>query len=203
MADTRPSNLLVPGIYDVSETVPAGWDLVSADCDDGSDPSAVDVGPGETVTCTFTNEKRGRIIITKETEPDGGSGFGYTDDIASPNAFTLNDGQSITFDDVPVGTYTVTENDPIGIFHKLSGISCADSNSTVDVDARTATIVVDPGETVSCIFTNAELNVVSVEKVTLPLGAPGTFTFSQNMDTTGNFTLGGGQSKEYTQVPRG
>jgi hypothetical protein len=39
----------------VTEIVPAGWVLTSATCDDGSDPSAIDLGPGETVTCVFLN----------------------------------------------------------------------------------------------------------------------------------------------------
>ena len=46
---------LVPGTYDVAETVPAGWDLTSATCSDGSDPDAIGLDRGETVTCTFVN----------------------------------------------------------------------------------------------------------------------------------------------------
>jgi hypothetical protein len=45
------------GTYSVSEAVQTGWQLQSATCDDGSPVSAIDVGPGETVTCTFTNVK--------------------------------------------------------------------------------------------------------------------------------------------------
>ena len=41
----------------MTETVPAGWDLISVVCSDGSDPSAIDLDPGETVTVTFTNTK--------------------------------------------------------------------------------------------------------------------------------------------------
>ena len=48
------SGPLMPGTYSVSEIVPDGWDL-TAICDDGSIPSAIDVQQGETVTCTFTN----------------------------------------------------------------------------------------------------------------------------------------------------
>ena len=32
---------LAPGTYDVAETVPAGWNLVSVTCDDGSDPASI------------------------------------------------------------------------------------------------------------------------------------------------------------------
>ena len=48
---------LDPGSYLVSETVPAGWELTSATCDDGSDPSDIGLSAGETVTCTFRNTK--------------------------------------------------------------------------------------------------------------------------------------------------
>ena len=39
----------------MTEIVPTGWVLTSATCDDGSDPSAIDLDPGETVTCVFIN----------------------------------------------------------------------------------------------------------------------------------------------------
>ena len=56
---------LVPGTYDVAETIPAGWRLESATCSDGSDPANVAVDPGENVTCTFTNTKLDTIVIVK------------------------------------------------------------------------------------------------------------------------------------------
>lgn len=52
VVETRP-----PGTYAVNETVPAGWQLDSATCDDGSPPSAISLEAGESVTCTFTNSR--------------------------------------------------------------------------------------------------------------------------------------------------
>ncbi len=49
--------VLLPGIYNVSETVPAGWNLTSATCSDGSAVDSIGLSPGESVTCTFTNAK--------------------------------------------------------------------------------------------------------------------------------------------------
>ena len=46
---------LVSGTYSVSETMPTDWELVTAICDDGSDPAAITLDPGETVICIFTN----------------------------------------------------------------------------------------------------------------------------------------------------
>lgn len=55
--ESSSSGPVEPGSgYAVSEVVPDGWTLLSATCDDGSDPGAIEVSPGETVTCTFTNQ---------------------------------------------------------------------------------------------------------------------------------------------------
>lgn len=48
---------LTPGTYSVNESVPSGWRLVSATCDDQSSVDAIDLSEGETVTCTFLNEQ--------------------------------------------------------------------------------------------------------------------------------------------------
>lgn len=52
-----------PGVYAVSETVPDGWQLDSAVCDDGSPVTAIDLEAGENVTCTFTNSRTGPLSI--------------------------------------------------------------------------------------------------------------------------------------------
>src|SRR5919204_357837 len=49
------SDVAPGGGYNVTETVPLGWDLASSTCDDGSPVTNIDVSAGETVTCTFTN----------------------------------------------------------------------------------------------------------------------------------------------------
>lgn len=64
------------GDYSVSETVLAGWELVSATCDstdeaDDSTPADINVSDGETVTCTFLNrivdDVAGTTITTSTT----------------------------------------------------------------------------------------------------------------------------------------
>jgi hypothetical protein len=53
---TNNSGPLAAGVYSVSEVnIPASWSLTGATCDDGSDPSAIGLDPGETVTCVFEN----------------------------------------------------------------------------------------------------------------------------------------------------
>ncbi|MGB6333972.1 MAG: hypothetical protein WBG96_00005, partial [Thermoanaerobaculia bacterium] len=153
------------GPYSVSENVPAGWGLTSASCDDGSSPGNIDLAPGETVTCTFVNTLEippGRIIIQKITDPVSPDGFGFTDNIAIPGAFILSHGQQEIFDDVEPGTYMVTEGDPTQQGFLLTDITCIDSDqggtgSSGDIGTHTATINLDPGETVTCTFTNTEI----------------------------------------------
>src|SRR5207249_4930257 len=54
--DQQTFSNVTPGSgYSVSETVPAGWELTSSTCDDGSPVTNIDVSNNETVTCTFTD----------------------------------------------------------------------------------------------------------------------------------------------------
>ena len=58
------------GNYSVSESTPAGWVLESATCDNGDDPSDIDLPAATIVTCTFVNApvpERGSIIVKKVT----------------------------------------------------------------------------------------------------------------------------------------
>jgi len=95
----------------------------------------------------------GTIIIEKHTNPAGGTGFGFTENV-TPGSFTLNDGGTKTFAGVTPGTYTVTENDPSGAGFSLADLTCDDADSSVDVNSRTATIRLAATETVRCSFRN-------------------------------------------------
>jgi hypothetical protein len=68
-----------PGTYAIVQADDGpSWDLASATCDDGSPVGAVSVGPGEVVTCTFTNVKRGQVVVDEVTIPAGASqAFAY------------------------------------------------------------------------------------------------------------------------------
>jgi Regulator of chromosome condensation (RCC1) repeat len=100
----------------------------------------------------------GTIVIVKATDPTGGTGFGFSDNIATPNSFSLDDGGTKVFGNVFTDSYIVIEDDPQvnpGNFG-LSGLTCVDPDggSDVDLSARKATIDLDAGETVTCVFTN-------------------------------------------------
>jgi hypothetical protein len=68
-ADPHNSGAIKPGNnYVAAETVPPGWELDDADCDDtNSTVENIDVSPGETVTCTFTNLKQTTGISTAQS----------------------------------------------------------------------------------------------------------------------------------------
>ena len=144
-----------PGTYSASETsVPAGWSLASATCDDGSPVTAIDVGAGEDVTCTFTNEDdRGRIVVVKDAQPDDPQNFSFTAGGGlSPTSFTLDDdadgalSSTQTFEDVIPGSgYSVAETLPVG-WLQISA-TCSDGSPVSNVD-------VAAGETVTCTFVN-------------------------------------------------
>ena len=173
------SGLLIPGNYSVSETVPTGWDMTSSctsSIADTETAAAIELDPGETVTCTFTNTKRGHIIVDKVTNPSGdpqsfdfdANGSGYVDfsltDAAAPNDQTL-----------APGNYSVSETTPSG--WDLTSSTC--TSSILDTETPGA-IELDPGETVTCTFTNTKRGHIIVDKVTNPAGDPQSFNFDAN-----------------------
>jgi uncharacterized protein YbdZ (MbtH family) len=156
-SDTTAFASVDPGTYDVTETVPAGWNLTGLTCSNGSMVNVgtatanVAVAADEAVTCTFTNARQGSITIVKNTI--GGNGtFNYSGaqsfSIAT-NAGTGSD--SAAFSSVIPGTYNVTETVPAG--WNLTGLTCS-NGSTASVGAATAWVTVAAGAAVICTFTN-------------------------------------------------
>mgnify|MGYP001358343495 FL=1 len=105
----QKSTDLVAGTYSVSETIPTGWTQVSASCSDGSSPGAINLEQGETVTCTFVNQKEeadngpleSAIYVTTNTAGTvGGVAFQKGDILAYDGR---NDAWSIYFDASDVG----------------------------------------------------------------------------------------------------
>jgi CSLREA domain-containing protein len=71
-AATPNSQELAAGSYAVSETVPSGWDRTSTTCtssiNDTETATNIELDAGESVTCTFTNTKRGSVTLKKTTD---------------------------------------------------------------------------------------------------------------------------------------
>src|SRR5205807_1726065 len=141
---------------------------------------------GKTLSCSFTNTQRGTIIVKKVTNPVGAPGnFTFTGDAAG----TIGDGGTIIVNNLVPGTYTSTEANPAPGFD-LTGLSCNDGASatvsTVSLATRTTTFKLDPGETVTCTFTNRQRGHAKVIKTvngSAPTGGQ-SFTFQLRQGAT-------------------
>ena len=199
LKDADPANdqSLAPGAYTVSETAVTGWDLTSATCtssipNDTEAPGAIDLNPGETVTCTFNNTQRGHIIVDKVTDPSGSDqSFTFTTSGAGYAGFSLEDADAANDQSLAPGAYTVSETAVTG--WDLTSASCT-SSIPEDTEAPGA-IDLNPGETVTCTFTNTQRGHIIVDKVTDPSGSDQSFTFTTTGAGYAGFSL------EDTDVP--
>jgi hypothetical protein len=199
LADATPphnSGDLLPtsenGTYNVSETVPTDWTQISATCSDGSPPAAVNLSPGEVVTCTFVNSEAGNSTLSKVTI-GGDATFSFTSDTPAGNfSLTTVNGISpvLPIAGLDAGTYFITESALVG--WDLTDLECIESgiqDSTTDIPTRTITLRVEEGETISCTVTNTKQGSITVSKVTVPSGDPAQFAFTG--DVAGSIGDGG------------
>jgi len=111
---------LSPNTYDVAETVPAGWNLVSSSCSDGSAPASISLSAGETVTCTFHDAReRGALQILKNSTKGGavsqaGAVFSYGGTSVTDNGAGDEDPAVgvVCVSGLLVGDYVVDETAP-------------------------------------------------------------------------------------------
>jgi hypothetical protein len=197
---------LRPGTgYNAAEVnIPANWDLTSATCDDGSDPSNIDLGNGETVTCTFTNTlQHGALRIHKDRKhaadgpgnhPQAGVTFGIS---GVGNRVTDANGD-ICVEDLLPGDYTVTESLPAGYHNAdleqtytvVNGTSCADAAvaSFVNTPLTNVTVSVDSqvnggtASTIDCVSANTATDANGDGSLTLSDLEPGTYTCTVVID---------------------
>lgn len=181
---------LSPGTYTTTEVNPApDFDVSSVSCDDGDSPTAssgdsgtrtavINLDPGETVTCTFVNSKRGTAVIAGITDPEGAAGQIQFTGVPSG---TIPMNGTLVVANLPPGTYTSTQVDPAPQFD-LSTVSCDDGGSplpsTGDPATRSAVFNIDPGEMVTCTFVNTRRGaaIVAVDTETSPTGISFQFT---------------------------
>ena len=209
LSNTKTISGLDPGTYTVTEATASGWDLTSLVCVDATSNSSValntraatiNLAAGETVTCTYTNTKRGSIVIVKDAVPNHAQDFSFTSDITGNTAFDLDDdgdnantlSNTKTITNVIAGTYTVTEAATSG--WDLTNITCVDAttNSSGVTSTGVATINLAAGETVTCTYTNtqrASLTLNKVENGGLPLSRAWKFELWTGRSTTQNGTF--------------
>ena len=170
---------LAPGRYVVSQTNPTGSGghrLAGSSCllagapigGEASNPRIIDIGAGQTWTCTFTNEAPRTIVIVQDTQPDDGQDFAFTSALGN---FSLDDDadgmlpNTFTFNDVPVGRHDIVQANPGA--YRFVRITCLDGDPSGTLStgntSRKAKIEVDPGETVTCTYLNFVGTIVIVQ----------------------------------------
>lgn len=146
---------LFAGSYTITETIPMGWDLESIACT-GSEQQPLqivqngeavtfDLPPGETVTCAFTDVKRGSITVNKIADPNSGS-FDFVLGGTASASTTITSGGSYTFENLVPGGYNLAEQVPPE-WNGTSTVTCSD-------DALPSQLSVHPGENIVCTFNN-------------------------------------------------
>ncbi|MCB0138242.1 MAG: hypothetical protein KDD75_24290, partial [Caldilineaceae bacterium] len=98
----------------------------------------------------------GCAALTQLSAAAAGQHFTFTNDITTTAGlitptFVLQPGEEIRFENVIVGSYTITESLPNG--WTLAAATCSDGSSTVAGDTL-AGIAVTNGATITCVFTN-------------------------------------------------
>ena len=181
---------LEPGTYTTTQVDPApDFDLTAVRCEEGDselasrgDPqtraAVLNLDAGETIQCTFTNTQRGTAVVVTDTTPEGLEGqFLFT---GVPSGTISADGTLVAAQ-LPPGTYTTTEADPAPQFD-LVEISCDDGGSATvsggDPTTRSAIFNIDPGEMVTCEFTNARRGAIVVAAEVTPESATGSFQYT-------------------------
>jgi len=116
-----------------------------------------DVGPGDTITCTLVNDPMpGSITITKAGDATDNTAFDFSLAGSVSDSFMLDADEDAavpstkTFTGLTFGQFTVSESAP----GYTTEVACSDPDGGSTTGAASATIDLDPGEAVSCTFTN-------------------------------------------------
>lgn len=180
--ESRESQQLVAGEYSVSQKVPEAWLSKAATCDDGSDPSAIGLDPGETVTCTFQTEKRGRVLVVNRARP-ADSGQRFTFDPSWDKQFSLAAGQTRKSGWLRPGSHSVARQTPDG--WDATSVSCNDGSKPKKIN-------LEAGETVTCTFGSTQRGRIVTVNEADPSDNGTSFTFNPSWGT--QFQLQDGQS---------
>lgn len=147
---------VVAGRYTTAETALTGWDLSGIECNDdnssGNGATATfNVEAGETVTCVFSNIKRGSLTVVKTTSGEDNVFCFDTTQPDGNDSFCLQTaggrGEIAEVDLVP-GQYSITEQ-WLENWRLVSDL-CSDGSNVGD-------FVLNPGEALTCTFVNQRI----------------------------------------------
>ncbi|MFC6354744.1 prealbumin-like fold domain-containing protein [Luethyella okanaganae] len=194
VADYVPGSTVT--ITELPEPGTPAWHLTGVVCTNaagGSVPAVINLTAGtatvtsvkgEVINCEFSNRQDGEITIVKNVEGANGT-FAFTTTGGNGfdpfNVLTSNGTGQKTYSSLTPGDYTVTETTPLPNYD-LTGLSCVEGGA-VGANVSTATIPtssihLDPGELVTCTYTNTQRGTITVDKVTNPGGSTQPFHFT-------------------------
>jgi hypothetical protein len=162
--DSTGAITLIPGTYIISETSGTNTSLseyyteLSGDCYNNHGTYEVTLTAGDNKVCTLTNTKNSRIIIEKQTNPDGSTqSFDFATNI-SGGAFSLKDGETKdTGYTLDAGSYRyVSETATDG--WDLTSATCDNGDDISQIHPSA-------GQTVTCTFTNTKKPTLTLQKI--------------------------------------
>ena len=145
--------------YGLAETGPAGYAFTALSCDSGHavslDSRTITLALGEHVTCEFTNDDIApTLTLRKDVINDNGGTRepGEWSGLLSASS----DGETVTYlhnqtRSVPAGAYVLSEQQLAG--YTQTALACVGSAAPLD----DAVIMLQPGENVTCTFTNDDV----------------------------------------------
>lgn len=163
---------LASNVYRITQREVAGFGVTSISCtkgqlDAGTRTLTVILEPGDQVTCTFTTAATA-LTIVQDSAPDDAQDIGFSTCGPAPTACVpsiLDDDSDATRSNKAVltglepGSYTVDQATPDG--WGVTGISC--TSGEVDVGAGAASVVLSPGEQVTCTFVTRRTSLTVVQ----------------------------------------
>lgn len=201
------------GSYAVIEAVSASFTLTSISCSGDTDNGSIvnlgsrqvtiDLDAGENIICTFTNTILESSVIIRKISTGGDSTFNFSGGLGSFDIATSSGSGEQSFANVAAGSYVVTEG-PAATFTLMS-IVCSgdtDNGSVVNIASRQVTIDVDPGENITCTYTNAIIQgSIIIQKMTV--GGDATFNFSGDLGAFAIDTSGGSGQQVFSNLSAG
>ena len=202
--------------------MPGGWTLTSIACLNGASadgnstnasgsggvgPAAsINVSPGESLVCTFTNTQGASLKVVKVTDPASDpqdfdfdlTGPGVPADLdldTDAGNATLPSQRTFPLSAAQLGAHTVTESTLPD--WDLTALVCtgAGADLSTSLANRSATLDIDAGETVGCTYTNTKRAELEIVKATDPANFDKDFAFgitgatASDFDADGSFSL--------------
>lgn len=196
---------VLSGTYELSEETVTDWDLTDAICTLNNEGNEFDPRDGtfevnneDVISCTFTNTKRGKIIVTKYNDVKGNGELDEEDEVLSGWTINLTDQTSqdtnsdgqVTFDGLVPEEYILGEDLKTG--WEQTNIFCPEADTSPQENPNELGVFVGAGQTVECsILNHSTTPILIITKqnntggATLLPGAEVLYTITVSLDEEG------------------